>query len=151
MISHAGWEVSRPVSHSQIQSWYRGTTTELLIWWLRQEIHSLSFSDHAMYLCAEAIFTWLWNCGKKSCVQASFPKGTCMSWSVTIFMCIDTCIHMQESWKQYLITKCQNLNRCEKKSDKDDSPVPSAKRPKLSPLKHPYSSFSTEMVDDTSH
>ena len=62
------------------------------------------------------------------------------------------CIHVQESWKQYLITKCQNLNRPgKKKTDEDDSPTPSAKRPKLSPLKHPYSSFSTEIEDDTSH
>jgi hypothetical protein len=60
-------------------------------------------------------------------------------------------MYTQESWKQYLVIKCQNLNRCDKKSDRDDSPVPSAKRPKLSPLKHPYSSFSTEIEDDTSH
>ena len=84
-------------------------------------------------------------------MQASFPKGTCTSWFVMTFTCIDTYIHMQESWKRYLITKCQNLNRCEKKSDTDDSPAPSAKRLKLSPLKHPYTSFSTEMEDDTSH
>ena len=84
-------------------------------------------------------------------MQASFPKGTCTSWFVMTFTCIDTYIHMQESWKRYLITKCQNLNRCEKKSDTDDSPAPSAKRLKMSPLKHPYSSFSTEMEDDTSH
>ena len=59
---------------------------------------------------------------------------------------------MQESWKQFLITKCQNLNRAVKKQpDEDGSPAPSAKRPKMSPLKHPYSSFNTEIEDDTSH
>ena len=60
-------------------------------------------------------------------------------------------IHIQESWKQFLVTKCQNLNRPENKRSDEDVPAPSAKRPKMSPLKHPYSSFSIEIEDDTSH
>lgn len=59
--------------------------------------------------------------------------------------------HLQQSWKQFLYTKCQNLNRKKKVGDDECSAGPSTKRPKLSPLKHPYSAFTAEIEDDTTH
>ena len=55
--------------------------------------------------------------------------------------------HLQSSWREFLYTKCQNINR-----NPSASPCkPPIKRLKLDDEKHPYPSVLTNMDDDVAH
>ena len=62
-----------------------------------------------------------------------------------IFLCVSYLIFFQHSWKQFLYTKCQNINRPSPKEKKTDK---SAKKPKLDLYKHPYPAIRFSLDDD---
>ena len=60
-------------------------------------------------------------------------------------------IDLQDSWANYLYTKCHNINRTPGKGDSSELDAPPVKRAKASKSKHEYPSLGGTVEDDVSN